>query len=457
MSREALFDWCRTRFGDRFGTGLSVREHHGRDESGHFPPALPDAVISPETAAEIAELLPRCAAAGCPVIPFGAGTSVEGQVLAVAGGISLDLSRMDRILDVAPDDMIAEVQAGVTREALNAHLRDTGLFFPVDPGANATLGGMASTRASGTTTIRYGTMRDAVMSVQAVLPDGSVVNTGTRARKSAAGYDLTHLLVGSEGTLGVITALTLRLQPRPEVSRSYQVSFADIGSAVQTVIEALQCGAQPTRIELMDAAQMQACLAQSDVGLPAVPSLLIEVTGTPGQVTDQIALLSQAANDNGAVAETRCDTPEQAAAIWRMRHGAALASRASQPGCETLSTDLCVPISKLARAIDESRAWIDAAGLQAHICGHVGDGNFHAMFLCDPDLPEQMEKAMEIHARMVALALQLGGTCSGEHGIGLGKKRYLGDEHADTLPAMRAVKAALDPSGIMNPGKIFDI
>ncbi|WP_172298515.1 FAD-binding oxidoreductase [Pseudoruegeria sp. HB172150] len=457
MTREELFGWCQTRFGARFGTGTSVRELHGRDESGHFPPALPDAVLWPETAQEIAELLPRCAGARCPVIPFGAGSSVEGQVLAVEGGIALDMTRMAAILDVSPGDMIAEVQAGVTREALNDHLRDTGLFFPVDPGANATLGGMASTRASGTTTIRYGTMRDAVLSVEAVLPDGSILRTGNRARKSAAGYDLTHLLVGSEGTLAVITALTLRLQPRPEISRSYQVSFPDIASAVTTVIEALQCGAQPTRIELMDTAQMAACLAESDLDLPIAPSLLIEIAGTDAAVTEEIAVLAEVARANGAVAEKPCDLPGEAAALWRMRHGAVHASRRSNPGCETLSTDLCVPISKLAEAIDRTRAWIDAAGLDAHICGHVGDGNFHAMFLCDPAQPGELQAATEIHDRMVALSLELGGTCSGEHGIGMGKKRYLRAEHPDTLPAMRAVKRALDPAGIMNPGKIFDL
>lgn len=350
MNRDSLFDWCRLRFGQRFATGDSVRMLHGRDESGHFPPAPPDAVLWPETAAEIAELLPRCAEAGCPVVPFGAGSSVEGQVLAVAGGISLDLGRMDRVLDVLAEDMVAEVQAGVTREALNTHLRDTGLFFPVDPGANATLGGMASTRASGTTTIRYGTMRDAVLSLEAVMPDGSIVQTGSRARKSAAGYDLTHLLVGAEGTLGVITALTLRLHPRPEASRSYQVSFADVDSAVATVIGALQAGACPTRIELMDAGQMAACLATSMIDLPAMPSLLIEVTGTEAAVSEQIALLAEFAAENSALAEMPCDTAERAAALWRMRHGAAHASRASKPGCETLSTDLCVPISALAEA-----------------------------------------------------------------------------------------------------------
>ena len=457
MDCAALFDWCTSRFGERFSTGASVRDLHGRDQSGHFPPTPPEAVIWAETTQEVSDLLSRCHQAACPVIPFGAGSSVEGQLLATHGGISLDLSRMAAIKAVHPADMMAEVEAGVTRLQLNDHLRDSGLMFPVDPGADATLGGMAATRASGTTAVRYGTMRDMVPAVEAVLADGTVIRTGGRARKSSAGYDMTRLLVGSEGTLAVITGLTLRLHPRPEASRTTHLVFADIADAVAFVIDVMAAGATPARIELLDANQMQALMRHTGADLPDGPSIFLELTGSPSAVAEQAALAEALAADHAPRLVRTAENADEAARLWELRYSALEASRAWKPGAQTLSTDLCVPISALADVIAETRRMIDAEGLEAHITGHVGDGNFHAMFICDPSQPDQMTRARDIHARMVALALAHDGTATGEHGVGLGKKAYMAAEHGANLRAMKAIKRALDPRGILNPGKIFDL
>ncbi|MDG2285205.1 MAG: FAD-linked oxidase C-terminal domain-containing protein [Alphaproteobacteria bacterium] len=456
MTKAALFEWCEHRFGDRFSTGSSVRDLHGRDQSGHFPVTPPDAVLWAETKDEVIEIVRRCGAARCPIIPYGAGSSVEGHILAVNGGVSLDLSRMNAVKAVHQADMVAEVEAGVTRMQLNDYLRDTGLVFPADPGADATLGGMAATRASGTTAVRYGTMRDLVVSIEAVLADGSLIRTGSRARKSSAGYDMTRLMVGSEGTLGVITGLEVRLYPRPEASETTHLVFPAVSNAVEFAINVMASGVTPARIELLDATQMTALMAYHKINLPAGPSIFLEIAGTPGQVSEQSEMVLAYAEDHGAAHINQCATAEEASQVWKIRYSAVAASRGSQPGCETLSTDLCVPISTLAEAVERSQRMIDAAGLEAHFSGHVGDGNFHAMFICDPNKPHQMAKANVIHGEMVVLALEFGGTATGEHGVGLGKKRYMAAEHGANLAAMRAIKTALDPQNLMNPGKIFD-
>lgn len=457
MTRSALFEWCASRFGDRFSTGASVRDLHGRDQSGHFPVMPPDAVIWAETTDEVIEIVRQCNAARCPIIPFGAGSSVEGHILALEGGVSLDLSGMNAVKAVHQADMVAEVEAGVTRMRLNDDLRDTGLIFPVDPGADATLGGMAATRASGTTAVRYGTMRDLVVSIEAVLADGSLIRTGSRARKSSAGYDMTRLLVGSEGTLGVITGLVVRLFPRAETSETTHLVFPEVLNAVEFAIDVMASGVTPARIELLDAVQMAALMDYHEIALPAGPSIFLEIAGTPAQVSEQFEMVLAYAEDHAAAHINHCASQEEASRIWKIRYSAVAASRGSRPGCETLSTDLCVPISALAEAVERSQRMIAEAGLEAHFSGHVGDGNFHAMFICDPKRPEQMARAHVIHAEMIELALEFGGTATGEHGVGLGKKRYMTAEHGANLAAMRAIKIAMDPRNIMNPGKIFDL
>lgn len=446
----------RPTFGDRLLISRAAREQHGAGESW-LPVALPDAVVMVQSSDEVAHVLATCNAHRVPVIPFGAGSSIEGQIIAINGGISLDLSGMDRILSVNAADMDCCVECGVTRQRLNDELRATGLFFPVDLGAHATLGGMAATRASGTTTVRYGSMRDLVMGLTAVLPDGQIIRTGGRARKSASGYDLTHLFVGSEGTLGVITELTLRLHGQPAQRQSLLASFPTLEGAADTVVAALQIGLCLNRIELADALQMLAINRYAKTDLPETPTLWVELAGSEIIVPHDLSLFEQLAQDAGAVRIERAETAEAANHLWRTRHDALYAARALRPGIKGISTDVCVPISSLPECIGQIQRVIAATGLHAPLIGHVGDGNFHLVLLFDPSDAKETAAARRINGTLVELALSMGGTATGEHGVGLGKKGYMAAEHGPALDLMRAIKRAVDPENIMNPGKIFDL
>ena len=440
--------------GPRLTTAPGPRAEHAQSET-HIAAGLPDAVAYPETTAEVSALLRIAHAQGIPVVGWGAGTSLEGHALAVQGGITVDFSRMNKVLEVRPEDMLARVQPGLTREALNSDLRATGLFFPVDPGANATLGGMAATRASGTTAVRYGTMRDAVLGLEAVLADGTVIRTGTAAPKTAAGYDLTALLVGSEGTLALITELTLRLQGQPEAVSAAICSFADMAAAVACVIETIQSGLPMARIEFLDPAAVAACNAHARQDLPEAPLLLVEFHGTPAGVAEQAQRFGDTAADHGCTGFRWADRPEDRAALWRMRHAAYPACLASRPGATAIVTDVCVPISRLAEAVEATRADIAASPIPGPILGHVGDGNFHAILLIDKTNPAETAEAARLASRMAERALRLGGTITGEHGIGLGKRGYMQAEHGAAWGVMGALKRALDPKGILNPGKLL--
>jgi D-lactate dehydrogenase (cytochrome) len=412
-------------------------------------------VLFAETEAEVSEVVRLCAGARVPVIPFGTGTSLEGHLNAPYGGVSLDLSRMNRILAVHEADLDCVVEPGVTRKALNDHLRDLGLFFPVDPGADASLGGMAATRASGTNAVRYGTMRDAVLGLTAVLADGSVITTGGRARKSSAGYDLTRLLIGSEGTLGVITGLTLKLYGIPETILSAVCPFASIEGACNATIAALQMGLPLARIELADEVQIRACNAYSHLALPEMPTLFLEFHGTAASAREQVEAFAEIARAEGGGEFDWAERQEDRTRLWQARHDAYWAARALKPGAEVLSTDVCVPISSLAACVGETRQDIDRLGLLAPIVGHVGDGNFHVLPLIDPSDPEERGKVQDFLDRLIDRALGFGGTCTGEHGVGQGKIRYLVQEHGPGIEVMAAIKKALDPLNILNPGKIF--
>ncbi|MDO5603664.1 MAG: FAD-linked oxidase C-terminal domain-containing protein [Paracoccus sp. (in: a-proteobacteria)] len=442
-------------FGDRLSQADAIRAQHGAVESW-LPEALPEAVIFARSTDEVARVLALCNRYGVPVVPFGAGSSLEGQVIALRGGICLDLTGMDRILAINPEDMDCIVEAGVIRQTLNEHLRRHGLFFPVDPGAHATLGGMASTRASGTTTVRYGSMRELVLGLTVVMADGTVIKTGGRARKSAAGYDLTHLFVGAEGTLGVITEVTLRLFGLPEASRTILCAFPDLDSATACVVAAMQAGLGLQRIELADQVQMQAINAHGGAQLPEAPTLWTEITGSEPAVAHDAGFFTELAQDCGALRVEPARDHEDANRIWRIRHNALYATRALRPGIKGLSTDVCVPVSRLPECIAEIRKDIDAAGMLAPLMGHAGDGNFHLVLMFDPDDPDETATARRINARLVAIAQSMGGTATGEHGVGLGKKPYMEAEHGPALDVMRRVKRALDPADILNPGKIFD-
>jgi len=453
MTIDAAIDALQSLLGDRITRSKSDRDLHGQSES-HFPLTPPDAVAYPETTDEVSALVKICAAHGCPVIGWGAGTSLEGHGLAIRGGISVDFSRMSRVLEVSPEDMDARVQPGVTREGLNAELRATGLFFPVDPGANASLGGMAATRASGTTAVRYGTMRDNVLGLEVVLADGRVIRTGTRARKSSAGYDLTALFVGSEGTLGLITELTLRLRGQPQATSAAVCAFETMDGAVAAVIETIQTGVPMARIEFVDAATALAVNGYSGASFPALPHLLVEFHGTEAGVAEQAETFGTIATDHGGRGFDWARQAEDRNRLWKMRHDAYLAILASRPGARAIVTDVCVPISRLAEAVAETQADIEASPIPGPILGHVGDGNFHAILLMDPSNPQEVEAAEALSARMAERALRLGGTVTGEHGVGMGKLGYMEAEHGGGWDVMGAIKAALDPEGIMNPGKI---
>jgi len=453
MTIDAAIDALQSLLGDRITRSKSDRDLHGRSES-HFPLTPPDAVAYPETTDEVSALVKICAAHGCPVIGWGAGTSLEGHGLAIRGGISVDFLRMNRVLEVSAEDMDARVQPGVTREGLNAELRATGLFFPVDPGANASLGGMAATRASGTTAVRYGTMRDNVLGLEVVLADGRVIRTGTRARKSSAGYDLTALFVGSEGTLGLFTELTLRLRGQPQATSAAVCAFETMEGAVAAVIETIQTGVPMARIEFVDAATAFAVNAYAGAGFPALPHLLVEFHGTEAGVAEQAETFGAIATDHGGRGFDWARQAEDRNRLWKMRHDAYLAILASRPGARAIVTDVCVPISRLAQAVVETQADIAASPIPGPILGHVGDGNFHAILLMDPSNLQEVEAAEALSARMAERALRLGGTVTGEHGVGMGKLGYMEAEHGGGWDVMGAIKAALDPEGIMNPGKI---
>jgi D-lactate dehydrogenase (cytochrome) len=426
---------------------------HGQSES-HFPPSPPDAVVYPETTAEVAEVVTICARHRVPVVAWGTGTSLEGQAQAFRGGIVVDFSRMNAVLEVAEADMTARVQPGVTREALNTALRASGLFFPVDPGANASLGGMASTRASGTTAVRYGTMRDNVLALEVVTATGEVIRTGTGARKSSSGYDLTGLFVGSEGTLGLITELTLRLAGQPEAISAAVCAFDSVGDAVATVIDTIQCGIPIARIELMDTDSVRAVNAHSKMTLPEKPHLLLEFHGTPASSAEQAESFGALAREhNGSDFDWATQT-EARNALWTMRHNAYYAILGQRPGARAIVTDICVPISRLAEAIEDTRSDLAQSGVMGPILGHVGDGNFHAILLIDPDNPAELAAAKAASDRMVTRALALGGTATGEHGIGVGKLDYMQREHGAGWALMGTIKQALDPLNILNPGKL---
>lgn len=452
--RSGVMDELAALLGERFTTSLPIREAHGRDESWH-PVVAPDAVAFAASTEEVAAIVGICARHRFPVIPFGTGTSLEGHISARHGGLSLDLSRMNQILEVNAADLDVHLQAGVTRKALNVHLRDQGLFFPIDPGADASLGGMAATRASGTNAVRYGTMRENVLNLTVVMADGRVVHTARRARKSSAGYDLTRLLVGSEGTLGIITELTLRLYGIPEAISSGVVSFTNFGDAIDAVIETIQSGLPMARIEFLDEVQVAASNAYSKLSLPEMPLLLIEFHGSEASVAEQATQFGEIAAAHGGGDFQWATLAEDRSKLWEARHNALYAALALKPGAQGLITDVCVPISNLAEAIRGTKADLATSGIVAPMVGHVGDGNFHLIMLVDPDNAEQLAEAQAIHDRMVMRVLALDGTCTGEHGIGEGKMKFLEAEHGEGIAVMRAIKHALDPLNILNPGKIF--
>jgi len=456
LAKDAALEDLRAILGKRLSTSASVREQHGHDESYHtcFPP---DAVAFAETTEEVSQIVAICARHRRPVIPFGTGTSLEGQVAALKGGISIDMTSMNKVLEVNAEDLDCRVQAGVTRKQLNEYLRGTGLFFPIDPGADASLGGMAATRASGTNAVRYGTMRENVIGMTVVLADGRVIRTGGRARKSAAGYDLTRLFVGSEGTLGVIAEVQLRLYGIPEAVSAAVCSFADLRGAVNTVITTIQSGVPIARIELLDEVQMDAVNRYSKLDYPVLPTLFFEFHGTELGVREQVVMVGGIVGEFGGDGFRWVNKQEDRNQLWQARHDSYYAALALRPGAKGWATDVCVPISRLAECILQTKTDIEDSGLLAPIVGHVGDGNFHLCFIIDPDDPDEMVRAEALNDRMIVRALDMGGTCTGEHGIGTGKMKYLQAEHGEAVDLMRRVKVALDPENIMNPGKIIEI
>ena len=452
----ALIDALKARFGERCSTALAVREQHGRDESAFTTVPPPAAVVFAESTQDVADAVKLASEHEVPVIPFGVGSSLEGHLLAVQGGVSVDVSAMTQVLRINAEDLTVTVQAGVTREQLNREIKDLGLFFPIDPGANASLGGMAATRASGTNAVRYGTMRDNVLALTLVTASGEVIRTGTRARKSAAGYDLTRLFVGSEGTLGVITELTLKLYPLPEAVSAAICHFASITAAVDATIRIIQMGVPIARCELLDANAVRAVNAQSKLALCESPMLLMEFHGSPASVKEQAETVQAIASEAGDQDFPWASTPEERTRLWTARHKAYFAGMQMNPGCRSVTTDTCVPISRLAEIIDASVADADASGLPYYIVGHVGDGNFHLAYLVKDGDAAERALAEDMSERMVQRAIALEGTCSGEHGIGLHKMGFLVEEAgAGAVQLMRQIKLALDPKNIMNPGKIF--
>ncbi len=451
---SATVEELAARFGEWLSTSPAVREHHGKDES-HFPYAPPDAVVFAQSTADVQDAVRICARHKTPIIPYGTGTSLEGHILAIHGGISLDVSQMNKVLRVSPEDLDVTVEAGVTRKQLNNHIKDTGLFFPIDPGADASLGGMASTRASGTNAVRYGTMRENVLGLSVVLADGRAIRTARRAKKSAAGYDLTRLFVGSEGTLGIITEVTLKLYGIPEQISSAVCAFPSIKAAVDTVIAMIQSGIPIARVELLGAPLIEAVNKFSKLDNKVAPTLMFEFHGTKAGVAEQVEMVGALAKDNGGDDFRWAHTMEERNKLWQARHDAYFAGLQTRPGCRAVSTDVCVPISNLAECIAGTEADMAKASMPIHILGHVGDGNFHLMMLIDPNNPDEDKESHAINERLVQRALALDGTCTGEHGVGMGKLDFLLAEHGDAISVMRAIKKTMDPDNILNPGKIL--
>jgi D-lactate dehydrogenase (cytochrome) len=450
---SGLLAELRSVVGDRVTTSAAVRETHGRDESWH-PPRPPDAVVFPESVDEVVAIVKACAARKTPMIPFGVGTSLEGHVVALHGGVCIDMSRMNRMLAVNAADLDCRVEPGVTRKRLNEHLRDTGLFFPIDPGADATIGGMAATRASGTNAVRYGTMRENVLALKVVLADGRVISTGRRARKSSAGYDLTRLFVGSEGTLGVIVEIALRLYGIPEAIAAAVCAFPTVDAAVDATILTIQSGIPVARIELADEAQMDALRRYAKLDYASKPTLFFEFHGSARAVAEHAEAVERIAAEHGGSAFEWATKPEDRSRLWQARHDAHYANMALRPGARGWPTDVCVPISRLAQCVAETRADLVGSNLLAPIVGHVGDGNFHVDFIVDPNDAEEMAEARRINDRLVARALAMDGTCTGEHGVGYGKIEFLSAEHGEAVDLMRTLKRAFDPENLMNPGKV---
>jgi D-lactate dehydrogenase (cytochrome) len=452
---EALVQQLRDRFGERFSTAQAVREHHGRDESP-FPVTPPDAVVFAQSTQDVVDAVKACHAHRFPIIAYGAGSSLEGHLLAVQGGLTIDLSQMNRMVAVHPEDLNCTVQAGVTRKQLNNEIKDTGLFFPIDPGADASIGGMSATRASGTNAVRYGTMRENVLGLTVVTAEGKVIRTGGRAKKSSAGYDLTRLFVGSEGTLGIITEVTVKLYPVPEAMSAAVCNFSTLRDAVDTVIESIQLGVPVARSEFLDAMTIRALNAHSHTSLREAPTLFFEFHGSESSVRDQAAIVQEIATAKGGQDFEWATQPEDRTRLWNARHNAYFACLQLRPGCRAISTDTCVPISRLTESITGARAILDTANFPTAILGHVGDGNFHAVLLIDPNDSQEVADAERLNDEIVRLAIAMDGTCTGEHGIGLHKIGFLVEEAGeDAIELMRGIKRTFDPFGILNPGKIF--
>jgi D-lactate dehydrogenase (cytochrome) len=453
----AFLSALQARFGERCSTAAAVRDHHGRDESP-FPPMAPDAVVFAQSTEDVAALVRLCADWRVPVIAFGVGSSLEGHLLAVAGGVCVDLSQMNKVLAVNPEDLTVTVQAGVTRKQLNDEIKHTGFFFPIDPGADATIGGMVATRASGTNAVRYGTMRENVLGLTVVTAEGKVIRTSRRAKKSSAGYDLTRLFVGSEGTLGIVTEITLKVYPQPEAISAATCSFPSVDAAVKTTIATIQLGVPIARCELLDALTVKAVNAHSKLGLPELPLLLFEFHGSPASVREQAETVQQIAREHGGQDFQWATKAEDRSRLWTARHNTYFACLQLKPGARSFTTDVCVPISRLAESIGETIDDTSKSFLPAPILGHVGDGNFHCAILANPDDPKEVDEAERLNRRIVARALAMDGTCTGEHGIGLHKMDFLVDEHgADAVELMARIKRAFDPLDILNPGKVVRV
>lgn len=443
------------RFGAQCSTSQAVREQHGRDE-GSIDAPPPVAVVYAQSTQDVADCVQLAAQHNVPVIPYGAGTSLEGHLLAVQGGVSLDVSRMNQVVRINAEDMTVTVQPGILRKALNDAIKDQGLFFPIDPGADASIGGMTATRASGTNAVRYGTMRENVLALEVVTASGEIIRTGNRAKKSAAGYDLTRLLVGSEGTLGIFTEITLRLYPLPEAVSAAVCSFNTVADAVHTVIQTIQMGVPIARVELVDAGTIAMVNKHSNLTLREAPTLMMEFHGSPNGVKEQAEMVQDIAAEFEAKGFEWADTPEERTRLFTARHNAYFAAIQSRPGCRSITTDTCVPISRLADCLLESMEEAKASEIPFFLVGHVGDGNFHFGYLIDPSNDDERQRAEALNNALVRRAIAMEGTCTGEHGIGIHKQDFLREECGDgAIAMMRAIKQALDPQNILNPGKIF--